>query len=57
MNKININMKEENRKGQKRQQISSCVDRDNKGYMIKIRNKVEKKNNIRKYDERKSEYE
>jgi len=50
-------MKEENRKGQKRQQISSCVDRDNKGYMIKIRNKVEKKNNIRKYDERKSEYE
>jgi hypothetical protein len=36
MEKININMKEENRKGQKWQQVNNWVDRDNKGYMLKI---------------------
>jgi hypothetical protein len=36
MEKININMKEENRKGQNRQQVNKWVDRDDKGYMLKI---------------------
>jgi hypothetical protein len=37
MEKININMKDENRKGQKKmQQENNRVERDNKGYMLKI---------------------
>jgi hypothetical protein len=36
MEKTNINMKERNRKGQKRRHINNWVDRDNKGYMLKI---------------------
>ena len=36
MKKININMKEEKRKGQKRQQVNNWVDSDNKGCKLKI---------------------